>query len=112
MTVAAGRGLEGEPSGGIVGINFGDWNAEGSLAVYNGSIVGGASASANINQHWSVTAGDQRLELSIPTNKYMDTYVMARGASVRYSPTAATTVALFGGMAGGRDVSAHFFLHP
>jgi len=101
VTVAAGRGLEGEPSGGVVGINFGDWQMEGSLGVYNGSIVGGANASANINQHWSVTAGDQRLELAIPTNRYMDTYVMARGASVSYTPTAATTVTLFGGMAGG-----------
>ena len=67
MTVDGGQGMAGEPSGGIVGVNFGNWKVDGSLGVYNGAIVGGAAAEVQLRQRWSLKAGDQNIEVAIPT---------------------------------------------
>lgn len=101
VTVDAGRGMPGEPSGGTLGVNFGRWTVDGSLAAYNGTIVGGAVARAQLNAHWSLKAGDQDLGVGIPGNVDFSSQVIARGLSVSYAPGAATQVTVFGGMAGG-----------
>lgn len=107
MTVDAGQGMAGEPSGGIVGVNFGNWTMDGSLGVYNGSVVGGADVKAQLNRHWSLKAGDQSIEVAIPTEMDFSSGVLARGAALSYAPTPATRITLFGGMAGGGYGSTH-----
>ncbi len=92
--------MAGEPSGGIVGVDFGNWTVEGSLGAYNGSVVGGADVRAQLNRHWNLKAGDQSIEVGIPTETDFSVQVMARGASLSYAPTPATQITVFGGMAG------------
>ncbi len=104
VTVDGGRGLTGEPSGGVVGVNFGKWKMEGSLGVFNGSVVGGADVSVQLNRQWSVKAGDQIIDLDVPTDVYLKSSVMTRGASLEYSPSQATRIQVFGGMAGGGGI--------
>jgi hypothetical protein len=100
VTVDGGQGMAGEPSGGIVGVNFGNWTVEGSLGVYNGAIVGGAAAEVQLKQRWRLKAGDQNIEVGIPTQTDFSSEVFACGASLSYSPNPATRIRLFGGMAG------------
>jgi hypothetical protein len=101
VTVDGGQGMAGEPSGGIIGVNFGNWKADGSLGVYNGAIVGGAAVEVQLKQRWSLKAGDQNIEVAIPTEIDFSSGIFARGVSLRYSPNPATRITLFGGMAGG-----------
>ena len=105
VTVDAGQGMAGEPSGGMVGVDFGKWTVEGSLGVFNGVAVGGAAAKMQLNQRWSLKAGDQNIEVGIPTDMAFSTEVNARGASLVYAPNEATRIAVFGGMAGNGFVS-------
>jgi hypothetical protein len=100
VSVDAGRGMEGEPSGGIVGVDFGKWSMEGSLGVFNGSIVGGADVKAQLNPKWSAKLGDQSIGVEIPTQTDFSAEVLARGLSVSYAPDAATQITFFGGMGG------------
>jgi hypothetical protein len=101
VTVDGGQGMAGEPSGGIVGVNFGNWKVDGSLGVYNGAIVGGAAAEVQLRQRWSLKAGDQNIEVAIPTETDFSSGVFACGAALSYTPNPATRITLFGGMAGG-----------
>jgi hypothetical protein len=103
----AGRGMAGEPSGGRVGVNFGNWALDGSLGVYNGSVVGGAAVDARLNQHWSLKAGDQSVKVGIPTEMDFSSGLLARGASFEYAPTPATRIGFFGGLAGGGYASTN-----
>jgi hypothetical protein len=100
VTVDAGQGMVGEPSGGMVGVDFGKWAVDGSLGVYNGAVVGGAVAKVQLNPHWNLRAGDQTIEVGIPTDTIFSTEVIARGASLVYSPSETTQITVFGGMAG------------
>jgi hypothetical protein len=106
VTVDGEKGMAGEPSGGTVGVNFGNWKVDASLGVYNDAIVGGAAVEVQLNQRWSLKAGDQNIEVEIPTETDFSSGVFARGASLRYSPDPATRITLFGGMAGGGYASS------
>lgn len=97
--------MAGEPSGGIVGVDFGKWTLEGSLGSENGSVVGGADIEAHLNRQWSLKAGDQSLGVGIPTETNFSAKVLARGLSMSYAPSPATQITIFGGMGGGGYVS-------
>lgn len=113
VTVDAGQGMAGEPSGGLVGVNFGKWTMDGSLGIYNGSIVGGADVTVQLDRHWSLKAGDQNLGFGIPTETDFSSGVLARGAALSYAPNEATRITLFGGMGGGGYAStAVLFFAP
>lgn len=101
VTVDGGQGMAGQPSGGLVGINFGNWITDGSLGVYNGSLVGGADVRAQLNRKWGLKAGDQNIGVGIPVGTNFSAQVLARGASLSYTPNSATQITVFGGMAGG-----------
>jgi hypothetical protein len=111
ITVDAGRGMSSEPSGGVIGVNFGNWKVEGSLATYNGTVVGGGSVEGHFNLHWSIKAGDQSIGVGIPTGTDLSLGVLARGAALSYAPDPATLITAFGGMAGSgySSTSAIFF---
>ena len=92
--------MAGEPSGGVVGVDFGKWTVEGSMGAFNGSLVGGADMKAQFNRRWSMKAGDQNIDLGIPTDTEFSAQVMTSGASVSYTRSPYTRVTVFGGMAG------------
>jgi hypothetical protein len=101
VIVDAGQGMTGEPSGGIVGVNFGNWEVDGSLGMYNGSVVGGGVIKGQLSRRWSLKAGDQNIELGIPTETSFSAQILARGGALNYSPNPATQITFFAGMAGG-----------
>jgi hypothetical protein len=101
VTADGGRGMAGEPSGGVLGLNFGNWELTGSMGVYNGSIVGGGTAKVQLGQKWNLKAGDQDIEVGIPTDINFRTGTIARGASLSYAHSLATHISIFAGMAGG-----------
>jgi len=101
--------MAGQPSGGIIGVDFGNWTLDTSLGVYNGSAVGGAAVKTHIGTHSSVEIGDQAIEVGIPTQTEFNAQVLARGASLSYAPTQALQVKAFAGMAGAGYASTNVF---
>ena len=113
LTVDAGQGMLGEPSGGTVAADFGNWTMEASLGLYNGTVVGGADGKVQFNRQWNLKAGDQSIHVGIPTDTNFSTELIARGASLVYAPSEATQVTVFGGMAGsGYTSPSVFFFDP
>ncbi len=113
VTVDAGQGTTGVPNGGLVGVNFGNVEVDGALGMYNGRVVGGAGAKAQLSPKWSLTAGDQTINVDIPGNTSFSSSALARGASLTYTPTPATRITLFGGMAGNGYASSNImFFDP
>ena len=105
VSVDGGQGMTGEPSGGTVGVDYGKWTVNGSLGLYNDSVVGGANLKLQLNPKWNLWAGDQSIGIGIPTDAAFSSGMLARGATLGYSPDRATQIAVFGGMAGGGNSS-------
>ena len=109
FTVDAGQGMAGQPSGGVVGVDFGTWTTEASLGIYNSSVVGGAVARKQLNPTWGVAAGDQTFQIGIPTQMQFSSQVLARGLSATYNPSPKLAVTTFAGVAGNGYFSSNLF---
>jgi hypothetical protein len=101
VSVDGGQGITGEPSGGTVGLNFGNWTVQGSLGAYNGSTVGGGSLTGQLSSHWNMQAGDQMISVGLPNVAEYSTQVLGCGGAFSYSPSSSLHIGLFGGMGGG-----------
>jgi|GEM_PF-2995447 hypothetical protein len=113
VTVDAGQGMSGEPSGGVVGVNFGKWELDSSAGNYNGNVELGAALKAQLGQRFVLKAGDQTIDMGLPTQLNLSARIMARGASVKYTPSPRTNISIFGGMAGEGYASTNvLFFNP
>jgi hypothetical protein len=107
ITVNGARGLQSEPSGGILSLDFGRWGVDGSLGLSQGSIVGGGAARIQLARRWKLKLGDQNIEVEIPSETNLSYQMMARGGTLSYAPDKNTQISFFAGMAGGGYTSPH-----